>query len=923
MPKLRVYQLARELNRDNSEIIRELQHMGVPVTSHSNTVEDRLAEQLRKKLGVYAGDDEIVAIDTPDEEVVEVAAESTIEVQPEPVIEEPTIAEPPKVHAPEPPPAEVKAEPKVEPKPAPPPPVPTPPVVVAPPPPPPAPPPPVEEKVTPAAAAPPPPPTPPPPPPRPTPPPGRYIETRGLQFVEPRQPVSPIVTPPPERKAPPTPPPPPPRPELPHEERRTMQQIVQEKLRQQHRLPTTPPPARKPGDRPPMQQRPPLTGQPPRPVRPDLQNRGVAPAPPGARPLTRPPGGAAPVEQRRRPHEVALDRSQQRYERMAEKKMGETPFVRPQPKVEAPREHRRVTLTEGLTVKDLAEKLDVKSKDMQKRLMERGVMVTINQTLDKEMAKELAREFNADVEFVTFEEAVMLDAVEVSATENLQPRPPVVTIMGHVDHGKTSLLDAIRKSRVTEQEHGGITQHIGAYQVKVKDRKITFLDTPGHEAFTLMRARGARVTDIVVLVVAADDGVMPQTIESIAHTRAAKVPLVVAINKIDKPGVNVERVKRELAEQNLLAEDWGGETVTVEVSAKTSKNLDLLLEMILLVADLQTIKADPSLPAMGAVLEAKIDKGRGNVATVLVQNGTLKVGDNFIAGAVFGKVRAMFDENSNSIKEAGPSMPVEVLGLQGLPLAGDSFQCIADETKARQMAQYRQDKLRDIALAKTSRLTLDQLHKQLAEGEVKEVPIILKCDVQGSQEALSEMLNKLSTDKVKVNIIHSSVGAITENDVLLAVASNAIIVGFNVRPERNASEMANREKVDIRLHTIIYNVVDEIKRAMAGMLEPVVKENYLGSAEVRNTFRIPKVGMIAGSYITDGKITRNAEVRLLRDNVVIYEGKISSLKRFKEDASEVTRGYECGIGIQNFNDVKIGDTIEAFVTERIMADVGA
>ena len=579
-------------------------------------------------------------------------------------------------------------------------------------------------------------------------------------------------------------------------------------------------------------------------------------------------------------------------------------------------------MTEGLTVKDLAEKLGVLAKDLQRKLMDRGVLATINQTLDKEMAKEIAKDFNAEADFVTFEESVMLDAVEVSVSANNVPRAPVVTIMGHVDHGKTSLLDAIRKTNVTEQEAGGITQHIGAYQVKVQDRKISFLDTPGHEAFTLMRARGAKVTDIVVLVVAADDGVMPQTEESISHTRAAKVPIVVAINKIDKPGVNVDRVKRELAEQGLQAEDWGGDTVTVEVSAKTGKNLDLLLEMILLVADLQTIKADPNLPAMGTVLEAKIDKGRGNVATVLVQNGTLKVGDNFIAGAIYGKVRAMFDENSNSVKEAGPSSPVEVLGLQGLPLAGDSFQCIADDTKARQMAQYRQDKLRDIALAKTSRLTLDQLHKQLAEGEVKEVPIVLKCDVQGSQEALSEMLNKLSTDKVKVNIIHSSVGAITETDVLLAAASNAIIVGFNVRPERKASELANREKVEIRLHTIIYNVVDEIKRAMVGVLEPVVKETYLGSADVRNTFRIPKVGMIAGCYITDGKVTRNAEVRLLRDNVVIYEGKISSLKRFKEDASEVNRGYECGIGIQNFNDVKIGDTIEAFVTERVMADVG-
>jgi translation initiation factor IF-2 len=910
MPKLRVYQLARELNRDNSEIIRELQHMGVPVTSHSNTVEDRLADQLRSKLGVYGGDDAVVAVESPEEELVEVAAEP-IEEQPAPVIEEPKVAEPPRIQAqpqapvetaaPPEPKIETRPEPRVEVKPAPEAPI-APPVPA---PPPPAPP--VAEKVARPLT----------PPPAPTPPQQqpRYIGTRGLTFVEPKQPISPIVSPPPERKAPPTPPPPP-KTEAPP--RRTIGQLSQEKARQQHGLPPLPPPQqRRPGAPPPAGPRPPLPGQPPRPMRPDLQNRGVAPGQPGARPGMR-PTGPAPLEPRRHPQQTALDRSQQRYERMAEKKLGETTFVRPQPKVEAPREHRRVTLTEGLTVKDLAEKLDVKSKDMQKRLMERGIMVTINQTLDKEMAKELAKEFNADVEFVTFEEAAMLDAVEVSASENLLPRPPVVTIMGHVDHGKTSLLDAIRKSNVTEQEHGGITQHIGAYQVTAKDRKITFLDTPGHEAFTLMRARGARVTDIVVLVVAADDGVMPQTVESINHTKAANVPIVVAINKVDKPGVNIERVKRELAEKDLLAEDWGGSTVMVEVSAKTGKNLETLLEMILLVADLQTIKADPSLPAMGTVLEAKIDKGRGNVATVLVQNGTLRVGDNFIAGAVYAKVRAMFDENSNSIKEAGPSTPVEVLGLQGLPLAGDSFQCVADDNKARQMAQYRQDKLRDIALAKTSRLTLDQLHKQLAEGEVKEVPIVLKCDVQGSQEALSEMLNKLSTDKVKVNIIHSSVGAITETDVVLAVASNAIIVGFNVRPERKATELANREKVEIRLHTIIYNVVDEIKRAMVGVLEPVIKETYLGTADVRNTFRIPKVGMIAGCYITDGKIVRNAEVRLLRDNVVIYEGKISSLKRFKEDASEVTRGYECGIGIQNFNDVKVGDSIEAFVTEREM-----
>src|SRR6267142_2363220 len=882
MSKLRVYQLARELNRDNSEIIRELQHMGVPVTSHSNTVEDRLADALRKKLGVF--EVEVKATPPPVEEVKIEAPAPAPPPAPEPVHVE-AAKEVAKVEVK----AEPKVEPKVEEKPAPPPPMEKP----------------VEKVVVPPMAA--------------------QQPTAGRTSTLPPPPpagakvTAPVVTPP----TPPTP-----KVEAPPEERKkTMQEIVQERLRQQHRLPQPPPPGqRRPFDRP--GQRPPGPGQPRHPSAPGFQNRGAAPpAPPGARPWTRPgtapPPLPQPLEQRRPQgtrHEV--DRNQ-RYERQAEKKLG-TPFVRPQPKAEPPREHRKVTLTEGLTVKDLAEKLDVKSTDMMRKLMDRGVFATINQTLDKEMAKEIAKDFNAEADFVTFEESVMLDAVEVSQAQNALPRAPVVTIMGHVDHGKTSLLDAIRKTRVTESEAGGITQHIGAYQVTVKDsRKITFLDTPGHEAFTLMRARGAKVTDIVVLVVAADDGVMPQTLESISHTKAAKVPFVVAINKIDKPGVNPERVKRELAEQGLQAEDWGGDTVTVAVSAKTGQNLELLLEMILLVADIQNLKADPGLPASGTVLEAKIDKGRGNVATVLVQNGTLKVGDNFIAGAIYGKVRAMFDENAKLVREAGPSTPVEVLGLQGLPMAGDLFQSIADDNKARQIASYRQEKLRDIALAKTSRLTLDQLHKQLTEGEIKEVPLILKCDVQGSQEALTDMLNKLSTDKVKVRILHSSVGAITETDVLLAAASNAIIIGFNVRPERKAAELANREKVEIRLHTIIYNVVGEITRAMQGMLEPVYKETRLGTAEVRNTFRIPKVGTIAGCYITDGKITRNAEVRLLRDNVVIYEGKIASLKRFKEDASEVTRGYECGIGIQNFNDVKVGDTIEAFVTEKVITDLGA
>jgi len=898
MPKLRVYQLARELNRDNTEIIRELQHMGVPVTSHSNTVEDRLAERLRKELGVYAPEE---AKPEPLPEVIEAAKVEAPPAAPEPPKPEPVV----QVVA-APPPVEAKPEPKVEEK------APAPAAKVAPPP---------AAKVAPPPAVPPPVPVTPPPvaasppiaPPKVQPPTPPAIQTTpsGGRIIPPPTRIGPAV---------------PPRIEPPHEERKTMQQIVQERLRQQHRLPPTPPPGqRRPFDR--TGQRPmgPPQGQPRHPSAPGFQGRSAPPgAPAGTRTWNRPgapPMPAPPVVEQRRPVHERVDRTQ-RYERQAEKKL-ESPYIRPQPKPEPPREFRKVTLTEGLTVKDLAEKLGVLAKDLQRKLMDRGVLATINQTLDREMAKGIAKDFNAEADFVTFEESVMLDAVEVSATANNVPRPPVVTIMGHVDHGKTSLLDTIRKTRVTEQEAGGITQHIGAYQVKAQNRKITFLDTPGHEAFTLMRARGAKVTDIVVLVVAADDGVMPQTIESIAHTRAAKVPIVVAINKIDKPGVNPERVKRELAEKGLLAEDWGGDTPTVEVSAKTGKNLELLLEILLLVADLQNLKADPTLPAMGAVLEAKIDKGRGNVATVLVQNGTLRVGDNFVAGAVYGKVRAMFDENAKTVKEAEPSTPVEVLGLEGLPMAGDSFQCIADDKKARQIVSYRQEKLRDIALAKTSRLTLDQLHKQLTEGEIKEVPLLLKCDVQGSQEALTEMLNKLSTEKVKVRILHSGVGAITETDVLLAAASNAIIIGFNVRPERKASELANREKVDIRLHTIIYNVVDEIKRAMQGVLEPVVKETYLGTAEVRNTFRIPKVGAIAGCYVTDGKVTRNAELRLLRDNVVIFEGKIASLKRFKEDASEVTRGYECGIGIQNFNDVKVGDTIEAFVTEKVMADVGA
>jgi translation initiation factor IF-2 len=519
---------------------------------------------------------------------------------------------------------------------------------------------------------------------------------------------------------------------------------------------------------------------------------------------------------------------------------------------------------------------------------------------------------------VTFEEQLVHEEkIKEERTGNLKPRPPVVTVMGHVDHGKTSLLDAIRQTEVAAGEAGGITQHIGAYQASVDDRRIVFIDTPGHEAFTRMRARGAKVTDLVVLVVAADDGVMPQTEEAISHAKAAGVPIVVAVNKIDKPEAQPERVKRQLADRGLMPEDWGGDTVMVDVSAKTKHNLPRLLEMILLVGDMRELKADPDAPASGTVLESRVDKGRGPVATVLVQNGTLHVGDVFIVGSVYGKVRAMFDDRGQTIKTAAPSTPVEVLGLQGLPEAGDQFQ-VADEAKARHIVEYRQAKQREASLAKTAsgRLTLDQLHEQLRAGEVKELPIVIKADVQGSAEVLSEMLPKVSNDEVKLKVIQLGVGAVTETDVLLASASNAIIVAFNVRPERKAVDLAQREGVDIRQHTIIYEVIDEMKKAVAGLLAPVIKETYLGRAQVRETFRVKGAGMIAGCSVQDGILKRDADVRVLRDNVIIYTGRIISLRRFKEDVNEVRAGFECGAGISNFNDVKVGDVLECFKIEK-------
>ena len=582
---------------------------------------------------------------------------------------------------------------------------------------------------------------------------------------------------------------------------------------------------------------------------------------------------------------------------------------------------RTITLAEGMTVKDLADKLDVRVKDVIAKLLMKRMMVTINSTLDMDTAKDVAREFGAEIEMRSFEEELISAQGEESKAEDLKSRAPVVTVMGHVDHGKTSLLDAIRETRVAEREAGGITQHIGAYHVDVGDsRSVVFLDTPGHEAFTLMRARGAKVTDVVVLVVAADDGVMPQTREAIDHAKAASVPIVVAINKIDKPGANPENVKRELAELNLVPEDWGGQTVMVPVSAKKKQNLDQLLEMILLSTDILELKANPKRSASGAVLEAKLDRGRGPVATVLVQDGTLSVGDNFIAGPVVGKVRALIDDRGRPVKSAGPATPVEVLGLTSLPQPGDSFQVVADAAKARQIAMFREGQAKERALgAKGGRLTLESLREQIAEGGVKELPLIVKADVQGSAEVLADTLTKLSDEKVKIRIIRSGVGAINESDVLLASASNAIIIGFNVRPDRNAQDVAEREQVDIRLHSVIYNVTEEIKKGMAGLLEPTFKEVRIGTAEVREVFRVPKVGSIAGCMVTEGRITRAGETqaRLLRDNVVVHEGKIGSLRRFKDDVSEVKSGFECGIGLANYNDVKVGDVIEVFAMERV------
>ncbi len=582
---------------------------------------------------------------------------------------------------------------------------------------------------------------------------------------------------------------------------------------------------------------------------------------------------------------------------------------------------RVIRISDSITVGELAKRMGVKANELIAELMRQGSMVTINHPLDYESAAILAAEFHYEVENIAFDEESILEVVQASgdeeSSEGLVIRPPVVTIMGHVDHGKTSLLDAIRAANVTEGEAGGITQHIGAYDVEIDGGKITFLDTPGHEAFTAMRARGAGVTDIVILVVAADDGVMPQTKEAINHSKAAGVPIIVAINKIDKPEANPDRVKQELTEFELVPEDWGGDTIYVEVSAKQKLNLDTLLEMILLQAEVLELKANPGKRAKGSIVEARLDKGRGPVATVLVQDGTLKIGDSIVAGLHFGRVRSMTAANGKQVKEAGPSFPVEVTGLGGVPDAGDTFHAVENEKAAKEVSQHRQSKQREIDLAKSSKVSLDQLFARMQEGAVEELPVIIKADVQGSVEAVRDALEKLSTDACRLNVIHTGVGGVSESDVTLATASNAIILGFNVRPEAKAKTLAENEKVDIRLYSVIYDAVNDVRDAMEGLLAPTLKEKELGRVEIRETFHVSRVGTIAGCYVLDGKILRNAQTRLVRDNVVVWEGKLNSLKRFKDDVREVASGYECGIGLENYNDIKVGDILEVFEMEEV------
>ena len=572
-----------------------------------------------------------------------------------------------------------------------------------------------------------------------------------------------------------------------------------------------------------------------------------------------------------------------------------------------------VKIPDEIGVGELANRLEVPATEVIKKLMLLGVMASISQSVDYETASLIAEDFGAIVEkeIILTREDILFNDFE-DAEEQLEPRSPVVVVMGHVDHGKTSLLDAIRSTNVIDTEAGGITQHIGAYRVRINDRKITFLDTPGHEAFTAMRARGAQVTDIAILVVAADDGIMPQTVEAINHAKAANLGIIVAINKIDKDGANPDRIKQELTEHGLVPEDWGGDTICVEISAKQRLNIEELLEMVILVADMKELKANPNRRAKGTVIESKLDKGRGPVASILVQNGTLKAGDTVVVGTSFGHIRAMFDDKGKAVKKAGPSVPVEILGLDSVPEGGEVFYAVEDERMAKQVIEARKQKLKEERLTQSNVVTLDDFFNKVKEGQIKDLNIIIKADVQGSVEAVKQSLEKLSNDEVRINVIHSGVGAVRESDVMLAYTSNAIIVGFNVRPDAGALSSAEDKGVDIRLYRVIYTAIEEIEAAMKGMLDPTYKEEVTGHAEIRQTFRVSGVGTIAGCYVTDGTITRNTQVRIVRDGIVVHEGELASLKRFKDDVKEVNSGYECGLSIEKFNDIKEGDVVEGF-----------
>jgi len=581
------------------------------------------------------------------------------------------------------------------------------------------------------------------------------------------------------------------------------------------------------------------------------------------------------------------------------------------------KQQKIITLSDKISVRELGSFMEIEPVRIIKKLIDYGLMVNINAEIDFELAKKIAEEFGFKVIEEKKDNQSLSVEEECDKPEDLKPRPPVVTVMGHVDHGKTSLLDAIRQTNITQREAGGITQHIGASEVEINGKKIVFLDTPGHEAFTTLRARGAQVTDIAILVVAADDGVMPQTIEAINHAKAAGVPIIVAVNKIDKPTANPERVKQQLSEYDLIPEEWGGDTIFVNVSAKTKVGIDQLLEMVLLVAEMAELKANYDCKARGVIIESKLDKGRGPIATVLVQRGTLKVGDDIVAGAAYGRVRALFSSHGKKIKEAGPSIPVEVLGLSEVPTAGDILKVVSNEKEAKAIAEEHANLQKESEFATSKKISLNQLYERVQKGEVKELNLIIKADVQGSIEALKQSLEKCSTNEVEVRIIHGAVGAITESDVMLASASDAIIIGFNVRPDSNAIKLAEKERIDIRTYRIIYDVVDDIKAAMKGMLEPEYEEVVLGRAEVRALFKVPAVGVVAGCFVTEGKITRNSKIRVIRQGIVVYEGKIASLKRFKDDVKEVISGYECGIGIEKFNDIKEQDVLEAFIERAV------